>query len=761
MPGREFDDLSDLSMLELFRMEVENQTAVLNQGLLEMEHVKPSAEMLENMMRAAHSVKGAARMVNVDSVVKLAHVIEDCFVALQRDQFQLQDKDIDTLLNGVDMIQQISQQDDGQIENWEDNNSEQFKAMEQALKHINQGGPEEVSTEIVEAGSEAQDIFVLPQFVSESSPTQQSTVRISVERLDKFLNLAGKSLVETNQLSALMPVFWQIKHKHQLIISEISRLQENLSDESDINHLKDQVKNILYDMNALRHQFAENIAQLDAIDRRTSTISDHLHREIMSSRMRPISEIIGGLPRMVRDLGKRLHKNVRLRMSGISTLVDRHVLERIDTPIKHLVQNAIDHGVEYPEERQQMGKPPVATINISVGMSAGMLHISVEDDGRGVDFQALKQSIIDKGLATKEAVAQVTDESALLEYLFYPGFTTRERVSDISGRGVGLDLVKNALANLNGNIHASARENAGMKLSIVLPLTVSVLRVMLATVHGESYAFPMSSIERMVYAGKGEIIEREQGYCLCIEDEQIPLVHANEVFDMNLPKQLPPQLAVIVLENNDIKYGIVVEKIDGEQEVSIHKLSSELGKIRGINAAAILNNGALSLIIEVDEFLSQVDKLYKSNAKIHLCQEEKVIMCELIHALVVDDSLTVREMEKKLLTSLHFQVTLAEDGLQALQVLNDRNIDLLVTDIDMPNMNGIQLINELRFQPAFENLPILIVSNREKSFIEQSVILDEKTIFLAKDQFTAKEFLGLARKLGKSVNVLSEIEQDV
>ncbi len=759
MASEDYNDLSNLSMLELFRMEVETQTAVLNQGLLEMEHIKPVPEMLENLMRAAHSIKGAARMVNVDAIVKLAHVIEDCFVAVQKIDLQLSDRHIDTLLGGVDLILQISQVEDARIETWTDENGIELQHMESALRAINpenQSVQEKDVDQIEAIPLKEGDLLNLQEVLPEVKTAAQSTIRIGVDRLDKILSLAGKSLVETHQLSALLPAFWQIKHKYQRIISEVSSLQELLSQDIDKQQVKNDVKDILTNLNLLRHQVAENVAQLDAIDRRTSTISDHLHREIMSSRMRPISEIVGGLPRMVRDLGRRLDKEVRLRMSGISMLVDRHVLERIDTPIKHLVQNAIDHGVEFPHEREQVGKSSVATINISVSMSGGMLYIIVEDDGRGVDFEKLKKSILYKRLATPEQLVNL-EGSELLDYIFYPGFTTRKEVNDISGRGVGLDLVKEAVVGLNGSVQAVAKVGRGMRFQVMLPLNISVLRVMLASVHGESYAFPMSSIDRMIYAGKNEVVEMSAGYYLKMENEEIPLIHANEIFGRSLPKHLPPQLAVIVLDNNDKKYGVVVEKIDGEQEVSLHKLSSELGKIRGINAAAILNNGALSLIVEIEEIITTVDIFLKNSAKVNLSQESNIIMCELIHTLVVDDSLTVREMERKLISSLHHKVSVAEDGQEALVILANKTIDLVVTDIDMPNMNGIQLVNEIRFQPKLEHLPILIVSNRDKSFIEKSVILNDKTVYLAKDQFTKKEFLSIVERLARSVSTVSEI----
>ena len=758
------NDLSNLSMLELFRMEVETQASTLNQGLLDIEHVKPSAEKLETLMRASHSIKGAARMVNINAVVQLAHLIEDCFVALQKGEFTLDEKDVDKLLAGVDLILQISQTDDGKIENWIEENRIDYQHMENALKSISQYSTfqNQDESDLKSANKESSGITQfdnigskLSDFATEKTDNRQSTLRISIDRLDKFLNLAGKSLVETHQLSALLPSFWQLKHKQQLLISDVSKLQEALSEDVDREQIKQIVKNLLLDMNTLRHQMAENIAQLDAIDRRTSTISDHLHREIMSSRMRPISEILGGLPRMVRDLGRHLRKEVRLRMSGISCLVDRHVLEKIDTPIKHLVQNAIDHGIEYPAEREALGKSSLATISLTVSINAGMLSIVIEDDGRGVDMENLKLRIVDKGLASV-ADLESMDSSEILNYLFYPGVTTKASVDDISGRGVGLDLVKDALSDLHGIVYASSVDGHGMKFQLVLPLTVSVLRVMLVAIGGESYAFPMSSIERIQYAGMDEIVEMEGKHYLYLDGEPVPLIHANTVFECPLPKQLPPLLTVLMVENKEKKYGLVVERVDGEQEVSIHKLSSELGKVRGINSAAILNNGALSLIVEVEEFVSTVDSILRQEKNIRLYQEEWSSVQGHIRVLVVDDSLTVREMEKKLLSRLQCEIFTAEDGLEALKVLSEQTIDIVVTDIDMPNMNGIQLINELRYQPIYEKLPILIVSNRERAFIEQNMALNETISFLPKDQFSPKIFLDKFNELSRLVVLNAE-----
>jgi len=755
-------DFSDFSMLDLFRMEVDTQLEVLNKGLMELERNKSSLELLGPLMRAAHSIKGAARMVNVDSVVRIAHVIEDCLVVLQNNEINFSKKDVDSLLSGIDLIHQISMVNDEKIMCWGADHFEELMSMEALLKAVH--SPEESGEldfmeysldrelERVENNTLATDELTATPL--ENTPHSTTAIRISIDRLDKIYGLAGKSLVESHQLNVLMPEFWQIKHKYQIIISELNHLQENLTQYSEGESAKEHVKAILGSANELRHQYSYAMSKLDAIDRRSSSITDLLHREIMSSRMRPVSEILNGMPRMVRDLGRSLNKDVRIQISGLSTLVDRHVLEKIDTSIKHLVQNAVDHGIETPDKREAEGKPRLATISLDVSVSAGMLFIMIEDNGKGVDFLSLKEKVLAKQLATEDEL-ETLDDIALLDFLFYPGFSTREKVSQLSGRGVGLDLVKDAVTSLNGSVHASSIPGAGARFQLILPLTVSVLRVFLGTIGGESYAFPLSSVSQTLYIDRNEIKLRDDGSFIYLDGEDVQLIHANSVFEYNLPEKIPSHLAVLVLKGEEKNYAVVIEASDGEQEISIQKLSADFGKIRAVNSAAILNNGSLTLIIDTEEYMHAIDILLAKEGNQKIAREELQDICKVIKVLVVDDSMTVREMERQLLTKkLHYNVSVAEDGLEALNKLKTESFDLLVTDIDMPNMDGIRLINELRFRDEFSALPILIVSNREKSFIEQSVILDDKTYFYEKDIFTPKGFVDIVQKLEKLVDIV-------
>jgi len=751
-------DFSDFSMLELFRMEVDSQLEILNKGLLDLEINEPSAEILEPLMRAAHSIKGAARMVNVDSVVRISHVIEDCFVAYQGSGRLFSKKDIDSLLGGIDLIHQIAAVHDEKIIQWGADHIDELLAMEESLRQVfsddkneDDNSEQVLERELARVEKVAEDVDEDLSRIDNASNSLVA-IRISIDRLDKIYSLAGKSLVESHQLNVLMPEFWQVKHKYQSIISQLNHLQESLTQIPEGHKIKDDVKAILGSANELRHEYSGVISKLDAIDRRTSSITDLLHREIMSSRMRPISEILNGLPRMVRDLGRTLNKEVRIQISGLSTLVDRHVLEKIDTSIKHLVQNAVDHGIETPASREKQGKPRLATIILDVSINAGMLIIIIEDNGKGVDFKALKKIILEKSLATTEEL-QTLDEIALLEFLFYPGFSTRKKVNKLSGRGVGLDLVKDAVATLNGNVQASSVHGEGTRFQLILPLTVSVLRVFLVTIGGESYSFPLSSVDQLIYVEREKIKIRDNGSFIYFNGEDIQLIHANSVFECSLPEEIPSHIAVLILNDGKRKYAVVIERSDGEQEISIQKLSTDFGKIRAVNSAAILNNGSLTLIIDIEEYMQAIDMLLEKESNQKIARDNLQEMCKVLKVLVVDDSMTVREMERKLLSKLHYSVSVAEDGMQAIAKLEAEHFDILVTDIDMPIMDGIRLINELRFREVFANLPILIVSNREKAFIEESVILDEKTCFYEKDIFTPKGFIGAIQNLEKLVDI--------
>ena len=743
-------DLSEFSMMDLFRMEVETQVSKLNQGLIDIEQENSSADVLESLMRAAHSIKGAARMVNVEPVVQIAHEIEDCFVALQNQQISLDQKSVDTLLDGVKLISQVGQLKDDEISTWDESHQNEIEDSIDALKkvHGGSGRARKVKTSI-----ETVDHSYVEEDKDQSQtaePVGSLTIRIPVDRLDRILDLAGKSLIQSHELNAAMPDLWQVKHQQQVIISQINRLQEHLSENNANDSLKDRVKSILEESNKLRHQYADGIAKLDTIDRRSSTISDYLHKEIMASRMRPISEIFNGLPLLVRDFSHRLKKEVRLQMSGLYTLVDRHVLERIDTPIKHLVQNAIDHGIELPKERKSLGKEPHATLSLNVSMNAGMLSIALQDDGRGVDFEKIKEIVKKKGLASSAEIERF-DESDLLDYLFYPGFSTQDSVSEISGRGVGLDLVKDAVIGLNGSVHAYSTEKKGMRFQIYVPLTISVIRVLMTTICGEYYAFPTSAIGDVHQIDFDDVMKVENKYYTKIDDQTIVLVHSNEIFNGNLPKSIPDHLSVILISNSENTYGVVVDKTYGEQELSIHNLSPELGKIRGISSAAILNNGALTLIIDIEDYIRSIESMIRRKHIFRLYRDEVLDMCEVLNVLVVDDSMTVREMQRKILKEKHFQVSVSEDGVHALNAMQQEHFDILVTDVDMPNMDGLRLINEVRYLSEYADIPILVISNREKSFVKQHVILDEKTVYYPKDQFSPQDFLNSIQLMSKLV----------
>jgi len=743
-------DLSDFSMIELFRIEVEKQTSLLNNGLLEMEQGNKSITLFKELMRAAHSIKGAARMVNVLAIVRIAHAIEDCFIALKNNVDKLLNSDVDILLRSIDLVQSIAKNDESSMLSWDKTNNDIILSMESALadcKNRYANGYTSTSSEIVELPRDLSLTF------QESQSENKETITISVERQDRILSLASRSLIEAHSLSAIMPEFWRLKHTHSLLISNLSRLQESLSKPIDKEFLKENIKAVLSDANQFRHKFSDNLANLDGIDRKVSTISDHLHSEIMSSRMRPLSDIVNGLPRLVRDLGKHFGKEIRLKMSGISIPVDRNILEQIDTPLKHLVQNAIDHGIEGTVERKSLNKKEIALLTLDANISNDVLSITLEDDGRGIDIAEIKKNMLAKNITSEEELKQLSQKE-VLDFIFYPGFSTLTKVSELSGRGVGLDVVRNAVLNLNGSVQVESQQYHGTRFHIQLPLSVSVINATVVTICNDTYTFPNSNVVNVLYIDFSNLTKKDETYFLDFNGVSIPVIHANSVFNGNLPIEIPQKLSILIFENNYKRFALVVESTLGEQELSVHKLSPDLGKIPGIASGAILKNGTLTLNIDADSYFALIESRIRQDYPNPLCQKESVRLCEIIHVLVVDDSMTVRERQRNILEKFHYRVTTASDGIDALNMMDRQHFDIVVTDIDMPNMDGIRLINTLRIREKYLDMPILIISNREKSFIEKSVLLNEKTLFLTKDQFTRDKFLGnIQRLLPLSIDV--------
>ncbi|MEH2037396.1 hybrid sensor histidine kinase/response regulator [Nostoc sp.] len=710
-------DVSNLSLLDLFNMEVKAQVVVLNDCLLALETKPDPQPELAALMRAAHCIKGAARIVQIDPVVNLAHVMEDCFVAAQEGKVTLTADRIDVLLQGVDMLLRIAETVTGNP-NLQVLENIGIQSLVSAIANILT--LEATSTEIhplittAQLEDNQQTTLISPSPLEELGITQNRAVRMSTENLNRLMGLAGESLVEANLLEPFANSLLKLR-KNQ---GELSNLLEKLQDLLGNYHLDRQIKETLsathQKANECYQMMSDRQNELEKFSQRSANLAQRLYQEVIATRMCSFADGGQGFPRMVRDLARQLSKRVKLEIVGKSTLVDRDILERLEAPLTHILRNAIDHGIELPQERLAAGKPEEGIIRIEVTHRAGMLFITVADDGRGIDIEFLRQAVISKQLTNPEMAAQLT-EVELMEFLFLPGFSTTQTVTEISGRGVGLDIAHSTVREVGGTLRAISVLGRGMTFYLQLPLTLSVIRTLLVEIAGEPYAFGLTRIEEVLILSKSKIAVSENRPFFTINNQPVELILASQVLELASPAVNIESLSVIVISDRLNRYGLVVDRFLGECNLVVRPLDPRLGKVPNISAAALMDDGSPVLIVDVEDLVRSIAKVFSSGQLSQVNQSaHQAVTKTYKRVLVVDDSITVREMERKLLENNGYKAEVAVNGIDGWNAIRSGDYDLVVTDIDMPRMNGFELTSQIKTHAKLKQIPVIIVSYKDR-----------------------------------------------
>ncbi len=717
MKNHNFDDLSNLSMLELFQVEVENQTEVITNGLLTLERDPNALSQLEALMRAAHSLKGAARIVNLDLAVHVAHTMEDCFVAAQQGRIQLRQPEIDLLFQGIDLLMQIAQRPDQNVDAWEAEHGGRIKDFLAELAAVTAGKPRPTpaTTEVANTSSPAAPTpETTTSLVPQRAGVPDRVLRLTAENLNRLLGLAGESLVESRWLRPFADSLLRLKRMQADVAQAMEDMRDSVAASQLAAELGDQIAELTERVAECRQFLSDRLVDLDMFDRRSANLSHRLYLEVLQCRMRPFGEGIQAFPRMVRDLARSLGKEVRLEIAGENTHVDRDILDKLEAPLTHLLRNAVDHGCETPEERRRTGKPPAGTIHLEARHRAGMLMITVSDDGPGIDPELLRETIVQKRLINQSTAAKLS-ETELLEFLLLPGFTMRQTVTEISGRGIGLDIVHNMVKAVRGSIRIATQPGRGMRFQLHLPLTLSVLRTLLVEVAGEPYAIPLSQITRTLKLEQDRVETLEGRHYFTMDKQQVGLLTAHQVLDCGQQQPAHDDLPVVVLGDRNSRYGVVVDRFLGERELVVQPLDSRLGKIPDISAGSLMEDGSPVLIVDVEDMVASIEKLVSSGRLDDVRREAIEVSARPIkRILAVDDSLTVRELERKLLSSRGYITDVAVDGRDAWNAVRAGNYDLVITDVDMPRMDGIELATLMKQDARLKSVPVVIVSYKDR-----------------------------------------------
>jgi len=703
----------DLGLLELFREEVRSHTAALTKGLLELERDPANPQRIEPLMRAAHSLKGAARIVNVEDAVELAHHLEDAFVSAGAGRLKLDANGIDAMLRTADVLASLA---DGDLGDWVQERGTQARELRDVCAAIARG---EKPARVVGIDAVEPSVPVKTEDVSErGSPpvadaaVAEQVVRVAAESLNRLMSLAGESLVQARWLQLFAGSLLDLRKQYDRLSGQMDRLAQGLVDALPMDVLTQNLQEARKEAGRTRQLLLKRVGEFEDHAGQAEDLNSRLYREVIASRMRPFSDGGQGFPRLVRDAARKLGKSIRFDILGAGTEVDRDILEKLEAPLTHLLRNAVDHGVETPEIRLGNGKPAEAVIALEARHRSGMLSISVRDDGAGIDVERVRRKVRDRALAPVNLIGRL-GERELLEFLFLPGFSTANAVTELSGRGVGLDVVHDTLRRVGGTVTISTVAGVGTTFHLLLPLTLSVVRAVLVDIGGEPYAFPHTRVDRLVRLPRREVRSLENCQFATVDGQNIGLVFASQLMAVDPAVSAADDLCIILLSDATGTYGLIVDSFRGEQDLVVRPLDPRLGEVPNIGSAAILDDGSPVLIADIEDLLKSMDQFIQQGT-LRRAERDAPKSRAKKRVLVVDDSITVREVQRQLLRMHGYEVDVAVDGQDGWNRVRAARYDLVVSDIDMPRMTGLELVKRIRGDDHLSQLPVVIVSYKDR-----------------------------------------------
>ncbi len=749
IPRESFLHGKDYSMADLFREEVRSAALVLSDGLARLESTPADTAQVEELVQAARSITGAARIVRVEPVTRLGQALEQVFTAARDGRTRLGAESLDSLAEATAFLAEVIQVEEEDLPAWLEEHGAAWNGLGERLQGLvlPRGAPASPAVTAalpVASAAVTPPTLATPPVQEEKPPapaleTAEAVIRITAQSLNRLMGLAGESLVQARWLDPFSTALLKLKKQQDHLAAGLDGLAEGLA----AGQQQDQVERLVAEARRQSarcrevlverlHEFQDHAAQAEDLNTR-------LYRQVIASRMRPFADGAHGFPRLVRDMARNLDKLARLEIEGQSTEVDRDILEKLEAPLTHLVRNAVDHGIEPPEQRKATGKPEMGTIRIEARHRAGMLAITIADDGGGIDPERLRRRVVERGLTTAD-MARTMTEPELLEFLFLPGFSTAGTLTEYSGRGVGLDVVQTMVRKVGGSVRISTQLGRGTTFHLQLPLTLSVLRAVLVDIAGEPYAFPHNRIDQLLRVPRAEVHSVEHRQFITVNGHNVGLVLAAQLLDLPATVPAGSDLLVLLLSDPTGQYGLIVEAFRAEQDLVVRPLDPRLGKVPNISAAAILDDGAPVLIADVEDLIRSMDQFIQGNT-LRRCDRDEQTERRRKRVLVVDDSITVREVERQLLRNQGYDVAVAVDGQEGWNMVRAGRFDLIISDVDMPRMNGLEFVQAMRNDPALRDVPVIIVSYKEREEDRLRGLEVGANYYLTKSSFHDNTFL--------------------
>ncbi|NGP15796.1 hybrid sensor histidine kinase/response regulator [Helicobacter pylori] len=765
------DDLQEI--MEDFLIEAFEMNEQLDQDLVELEHNPEDLDLLNRIFRVAHTIKGSSSFLNLNILTHLTHNMEDVLNRARKGEIKITPDIMDVVLRSIDLMKTllVTIRDTGSdTNNGKENEIEEVVKKLQAITSQNLEGAKETSgtKEAPEKEVKKENKEKAKEEVKENkakAPTAENPasdnpladepdldyanmsteeVEAEIERLLNKRQEADKERRAQKKQEAKQEVTptkeppktetpkapkTETKAKAKADTEEnkapsIGVEQTVRVDVRRLDHLMNLIGELVLGKNRLiriygdveeRYDGEKFLEELNQVVSSISAVTTDLQLAVMKTRMQPVGKVFNKFPRMVRDLSRELGKSIELIIEGEETELDKSIVEEIGDPLIHIIRNSCDHGIEPLEERRRLNKPETGKVQLSACNEGNHIVIKISDDGKGLDPVMLKEKAIEKGVISERDAEGMSDREAF-NLIFKPGFSTAKVVSNVSGRGVGMDVVKTNIEKLNGIIEIDSEVGVGTTQKLKIPLTLAIIQALLVGVQEEYYAIPLSSVLETVRISQDEIYTVDGKSVLRLRDEVLSLVRLSDIFKVDAILESNSDVYVVIIGLADQKIGVIVDYLIGQEEVVIKSLGYYLKNTRGIAGATVRGDGKITLIVDVGAMMDMA-KSIKVNITTLMNESEntksKNSPSDYI-VLAIDDSSTDRAIIRKCLKPLGITLLEATNGLEGLEMLKngDKIPDAILVDIEMPKMDGYTFASEVRKYNKFKNLPLIAVTSR-------------------------------------------------
>lgn len=761
-----------------FREETIENVRVLHEGLLTLEKVSlqdPSARIRVNtMFRAVHTIKGSARMLGFSSISLLAHAMEDLLGAVRSGTLDLGRTATDYLLKGGDTIlEQLDAAINGQPPASEletlHKSIVDYVAAHNGLAIAPVTATPEPATQAAEAQptpvTAAAEPTTLPApeppiveqepeplFEPAATPVAVAgrtnagqTVRVRTDRLDRLLNLTGE-LVISQQVVAnheqMLRELLDLNLTQERLLLDLEQSQRQQLGRPMNTNILDDVNTLLNNCNRLDQLLRQQVEAFTRYANNQHALVDDMEQEVIRTRLMPIGNLFLNLPRAVRDLASQTEKEINLEMRGEETELDRKLIEALKDPLLHLVRNAIDHGIEPPNEREAVGKPYQGRLTVSAEALGSEVRVTIQDDGCGIHPEKIRESAVRKGVISKEQATTLTDREAL-DLVFVPGFSTAATLTDLSGRGVGMDVVRTNVNELNGQVLLESEPGHGTTIVLMLPLTLVTTRVLLVRIGNYSFALPASGCQGITWIYRDTLKTVEGRAVVGHEGRTVPVLRLADLLELETAIAFAhdERMPAVLLGNEQMLLAVLVDQVIDEREAIVKSLGPLLAAQRHYTGAVQLGDGQLTLMLN-PATLSQI-----ARGVTLWVQSDTPQVQQRHHLLVADDSFTTRELMASILRSAGYEVTVALDGIDALEKLRVRSYDLVVSDVEMPRMDGFALTSRIRQELQLPDLPVIIVTSLASNEHRRRGLEAGAQAYIVKSQFNQDNLLGAIEQL--------------